>query len=140
MRVKSEIDLFISVLIWSTIFIMLGSIAIVPQNERVIAAVITFPMIVVILWIYFGTYYEFQDKYLYCKSGPFFERIAYEKIKSVKSSRNLLSSMGLSTKRIDIRQHGKSYITGTTYISPVNREEFMQELYNGLRKVNKKSA
>jgi hypothetical protein len=40
----------------------------------------------------------------------------------------LLSSMALSSRRIEIRQHGKGYLTGTTMISPVNREEFLREL------------
>lgn len=101
---------------------------VVPQNGKTIGYAVGVPMICFVLWIYFGTYYEFRDEYLYCRSGPFVEKIVYDKIKSVKLSQNMLSSMALSTKRIEIRQHGKGYITGTTYISPVNREEFMMEL------------
>lgn len=128
MRVKSKIDIWIGIIIWGTILIMLVSLVYVPQNEKIFGYVVVFPMITFMLWIYFGTYYEFRNEYLYCRSGPFVEKIVYEKIKSVKLSQNLLSSMALSRKRIEIRQHGKGYIRGTTYISPVNREEFMMEL------------
>lgn len=128
MRVKSNIDFWFRVLIWGTVLIMLVSIMIVPQNEKIIGYVVGIPMICFILWIYFGTYYDFRDEYLYCRSGPFVEKIVYDKIKSVKLSQNMLSSMALSTKRIEIRQHGKGYFAGTTYISPINREEFMMEL------------
>ena len=128
MRVKSAIDLLFSITIWLTVAITVVSVIIVPQNERVIGYAVGIPMLVFIMWIYFGTYYELREDYLFCKSGPFFEKIAYKNIKSLKISKNILSSMALSTKRIEIRQHGKGYITGTTLISPENREEFLQEL------------
>ncbi|WP_051188612.1 PH domain-containing protein [Proteocatella sphenisci] len=128
MRVKSKIDFWLKIIILGSVLIMLFSMMIVPQNEKIIGYLVGVPMICFMLWIYFGTYYEFRDEYLYCRSGPFFERIIYDKIKSVKLSQNMLSSMALSTKRIEIRQHGKGYITGTTFISPMNREEFMKEL------------
>lgn len=128
MRVKSKIDFWLKIIIFGLVLIMLVSMMIVPQNEKIIGYLVGVPMICFMLWIYFGTYYEFRDEYLYCRSGPFFERIIYDEIKSVKLSQNMLSSMALSTKRIEIRQHGKGHITGTTFISPMNREEFMKEL------------
>lgn len=128
MRLKSKIDIWIGIVIWGTVLIMLVSLIYVPQNEKIFGYVVVFPMSALMFWIYFGTYYEFRDEYLYCRSGPFVEKIVYEKIKSVKLSQNLLSSMALSRQRIEIRQHGKGYITGTTYISPVSREEFMMGL------------
>jgi uncharacterized membrane protein YobD (UPF0266 family) len=128
MRVKSNVDLGFNILIWITIGIITVSMLIIPQNEQVIGFAVGIPMLFLLFWIYFGTYYEFREDYLLCKSGPFFEKIAYEKIKSVKLSQNMLSSMALSTKRIEIRQHDKGYIMGTTFISPINREEFLNEL------------
>lgn len=128
MRAKATIDFWFRVLIWGIVLLMLVSIMIVPPEEKIIGYAVGVPMICFMLWIYFGTYYEFRDQYLYCRSGPFVEKIVYEKIRSVKISQNMLSSMALSSKRIEIRQHGKGFITGTTYISPVNREEFLMEL------------
>ncbi len=137
MRAKSKIDFWFRVLIWGTVLIILVSIMVVPQKGKTIGYAVGVPIIFFVLWIYFGTYYEFKDEYLYCRSGPFVEKIVYDKIKSVKLSQNVLSSMALSTKRIEIRQHGKGYITGTTYISPVNRKEFMVELIRRCKNIEK---
>ncbi|MDW7740613.1 MAG: PH domain-containing protein, partial [Bacillota bacterium] len=126
MRVKSKVDLWIAVVIWAGIAIMAGTIT-MQHDQPVIGYAIGLPVIALLLWVYYGTYYELRDDYLYCRCGPFFEKIAYSKIKSVRLSRNMLSSMALSLDRIEIKQHGKGFILGTTYISPENREEFMRE-------------
>lgn len=128
MRYKSKIDWWFKGTVWLTIAVMVMTLIWIPQEERVIGFGVGIPMICLLIWIYFGTYFEFRETYLLCRSGPFFERIAYEKIKSIKKSKNILSSMALSKERIEIKQHGKGYILGTTYISPVNREEFIIEL------------
>lgn len=127
MRVKSKIDLWVGIVIWSVIVIVAGTMTML-NDQTAISYVIGLPVIAFLLWIYNSTYYELRDEYLYCRSGPFTEKIAYAKIKSVKLSRNMLSSMALSGDRIEIKQHGKGYLLGTTYISPENREQFMSEL------------
>lgn len=45
-------------------------------------------------------------------SGPFVERISYVRIKSVALKENLLSSMALSRRLIETRQHGKGCVGG----------------------------
>jgi hypothetical protein len=112
MRVKSKIDLWIGIAIWSCIVIMAGAM-IMKYDQALLSYVIGLPLIVVLLWLYFGTYYELRDGYLYCRSGPITEKIEYQKIKSVKLSRNMLSSMALSQDRIEIKQHGRGYLLGT---------------------------
>ncbi len=128
MRVKTNIDLWFRCLIWITLLIVFISIILIPPGQKGIGCVIGFPVMLVLIWIYFGSYYEFKENYLCCKIGPFFEKIKYEKIKSIKLSQSFASSMALSAKQIEITQHGKGYILGTTFISPVNREEFILEL------------
>lgn len=136
MRVKSKIDLWVKIVIWFTIILCASPIIAIPQKERVIGYAICLPIILLLFWIYFGTYYELKDDFLYCKSGPFYEKVAYEKIKSLKFSQNFLSSMALSRDRIEIKQHGKGYIRGTTYISPEDREEFMKDLKSRCNKLD----
>ncbi len=128
MRVKSNMDWWFRGLVWVMLIFISISIILVPENEKLLSYLIGFPMIFLLIWIYVGSYYEFRENYLYCKIGPFFEKIYYEKIKLVMLRQSLPSSLSLSTKQIEIRQHGKGYIMGTTYISPINREEFMVEL------------
>ncbi len=106
------------------------------HGQTIINYAIGLPVIALLLWIYFGTYYELRDEYLYCRCGPFSEKITYPKIKSVKLSRNMLSSMALSLDRIEVKQHGKGYVLGTTYISPENREQFMNELISRCKNLN----
>ena len=127
MKVKSKIDLLFKILIWGTVLILLIAVISMSKNEKIISYVIGVPSIGFLLWIYFGTYYELRDTYLYCKSGPFFKKIYYDDIKSVKLSQNILSSLALSAKRIEIR-YGENYFTGTIYISPEDREGFIKEL------------
>ena len=129
MRVKSKIDRWVAIVIWGGILIMAGTITL-QYDQVVIGYAIGLPVIALLLWIYYGTYYELRDNYLYCRCGPFSEKIAYAKVRSVKPSRNMLSSMALSVDRIEIRQHGKGFFLGTTYISPENLELFMSELIN----------
>lgn len=127
MQVKSKIDLWIAIIIWVGILVTAGTM-ITQYEQSVVGYAISLPVIGLLLWIYYGTYYEFRDDYLYCRSGPFAQKIAYDKIKSVKLSKNMLSSMALSLDRIEIKQHGKGFLLGTTYISPENREVFMNDL------------
>lgn len=128
MRKKSKIDLWVSLLLWFTAIIITVTLIFIPTEERAIGFVIGIPSLIMILWIYFGSYCELRENYLYCRVGPFYEKIYYEKIKSLKLSRNFLSSMALSRERIEIGQHGKGYFMGTTFISPIDREEFYKAL------------
>lgn len=141
MRVKSEVDRWFQILIYSIIVIIFTSLAMAPK-EAILGLTSAFLVTTFLLWILWGTYYEMREEYLFCKSGPFFEKIPYEKIKSASLCQNRFSSMALSSKRIEIRQYGKGYILGTTMISPLNREEFLQQLLsrcNNLDKNNGKS-
>lgn len=133
MRIKSEVDMWFKYIIYITIMILLGSVLIVPKEALMITLAIAAVSIAFMLWILKGTYYEFRENYLYCKSGPFFEKIYYDNIRYARLTNNKLSSMALSSKRIEIRQHNKGYFLGTTMISPVNREEFLQELLKRCR-------
>lgn len=125
---KSKIDLWVTLLLWFTVMIIITAMIFIPAEEREVGCFIGIPALAIILWIYFGSYFELKEDYLYCRLGPFYEKIHYDKIKSLKLSRNFLSSMALSRERIEICQHDKGYIMGTTYISPIDREEFYKAL------------
>ncbi len=126
-RVKSEKDLWFSLILWSAALISVGTPLVMPEG-KLVGFLCSVPVVAFLLWIYFDSWYELREEYLYCSCGPFKEKIYYDKIKSAVLTRNLLSSMALSSKRIEIRQHGKGYFSGTTMISPVDREAFLEEL------------
>ena len=127
MKYKSAKSLGFGILLWGVIVILIVSVIIVPASYQPLAAVICLIVCSLMLWIWFGTYYEFKDTYLALRLGPFFENISYEKIFSIRKFKSMASSMALSSEMIELR-HGKNYITGTTYISPADRDEFITEL------------
>ncbi|MEI7667863.1 MAG: PH domain-containing protein [Erysipelotrichaceae bacterium] len=127
-RIKVKRDVWVTLAMFSILAVFIMSIIIVPSNERLIVILLVIPVSIFLGSIYFWTYYVFKENVLVCQNGPFREKISYDKIKSLKLCKNFMSSMALSRERIEIRQHGKGYITGTTYISPVDREQFIIEL------------
>lgn len=128
MRIKSKIDWWVKFLFNCIAICLVLAFYLIPTDERIIYLIIGLPLLAFILSIYWGTFYELRDEYLYCRSGPFVEKIPYVNIKSVRLCKNMFSSMALAKERIEIKQHNKSFITGTTYISPINRDEFYQML------------
>ncbi len=124
MRYPSAKSAGFSILIWGVVVLLVVSMIIIPTEFRTITIIGSITGIAFILWIWFGAYYEFRDRYLLARMGPFFERIPYERITSARLFKSMVSSMALSNEMIELR-HGKNYITGTTYISPADRDGFL---------------
>ena len=128
MRVKVKIDLWVAIVLWLSNAIFVALAFAIPYTDLWVYVVFVFPILIIMLWILLGSYYELREDLLFMKIGPFFGRIKYENIKSLELKTNLLSSMALSIHRIEIKEHNKGYFMGTTQISPVNREDFIKEL------------
>lgn len=128
MKYKAKIDWWIALLLHGSNVLMVSILFIDPSSQTWFYLLFVIPFVVLILWVLMGSYYQLNDDELYSKMGPFYSRIKYEKIKSLELKNNFLSSMAMTSKRIEIREHNKSYIRGTTFIGPVNREEFLEEL------------
>jgi hypothetical protein len=128
MRHYSKIDLWIQLLIWGTILVCVFPLWVVEPNEQWIVLMILVPTALLMLLLLYNTYYVFEEEYLKCVVGFYAQKIRYENIKSLKKTRNFLSSAALSADRIEIKEKNKGYIMGTTYISPKNKDEFFEEL------------
>jgi hypothetical protein len=128
MRIKTEIDLSYKIIIILTIFVTSLSVLVVPYDQIGLILIFVIPTNLLLIWFVLDTWYELCDEYLLCVSGPMREKIYYDRIKSIALTENMLSSMALSRKRIEIRQYHKNFFTGTTYISPTDREEFYRDL------------
>ncbi|MFK5882749.1 MAG: PH domain-containing protein [Candidatus Izemoplasma sp.] len=74
------------------------------------------------------TYYQFKDEYLLLRSGIFFVRIRYERIKRIYKKKQFPSGFALSKDQVHIRLTNKGYILGTYLTSPLKRDEFYEEL------------
>lgn len=137
MRFPSGKSAGFAALVWGVPAVLAVSAVIVPAGMRLIVIAGAAAVTTMLLWIWFGTYYEFQEECLMIRFGPFFERIPYERIFEAKRLEGMASSMALSGRMIELR-HGENYLSGTTCISPKDREGFLAEL--GLRCPNLGSA
>jgi hypothetical protein len=127
MRYPSAKSVGFGVLVWGVVILLAVAVIIIPAEFRFLTTIASLAGIGFMLWIWYGSYYEFRETYLLARMGPFYERIPYDRITSARPFRSMVSSMALSSAMIELR-HGKNYISGTTYISPVNREQFLAEL------------
>jgi hypothetical protein len=75
------------------------------------------------LWIFTSTYYLVSDAELLVRSGPVRRQIPLRTIKSVRPSRNLLSSPALSLDRLEI-----AYGNSRVLISPKDKDGFLRAL------------
>ena len=126
-RYYSRRDWAYTGIIWLVVALMLGSLTIVPGGSQLTGALTVLLVTAFLLWIFFNTYYEFHEAYLYVRSGPFVERIAYDSIIEIKKATNFYSSKALAIDRVMIRTDRK-WLAGLTYISPENRDDFIHEL------------
>jgi hypothetical protein len=120
-------DVWIKLILWATMLMFVPLFFIVPKDEVFILAITTALMAVFILPL-FSAYYELSDTDLIFSVYGFKKRVKYENIKSIRLCKNYLSSSAMSRERIEIVQHHKNKIWGTSYISPQNREDFFYDL------------
>lgn len=128
MKHYSKVDSWLVVVIIATTLISFYSIWSIPSNEQWIGYIIFLPTIVFLGLFLLNTYYVFEEEHLLCMIGIFPKKIRYENIKSIKKVKNILSSAALSSDRIEIKEKNKNYFTGTTYISPKDKDDFYEEL------------
>jgi hypothetical protein len=120
-------DLWIVLVMLGSVFMFVPLIPFVPEDERWILYISMAVMAVIILPFFYG-YVELSDEYLRVRLGIFRQTIYYKDIKSVRLCTNFLSSLAMTSQRIEIKVHGKGYVRGTTFIGPKEREEVYQEL------------
>jgi len=99
------------------------------QDWRTMLSVITLVFLLLsaflILPIWLNTYYVLANTELLVKCGIWKPtRISYDSIRSVKETRNPLASCALSLDRIEITFG----VGGIVFISPQNKQEFLQQL------------
>lgn len=135
MSVRSAVDNTYRFFHWGAVALISASL-LMPIEDKVLGLVFLVPAVLFIFWLYLGTWYELRADHLYARSGPFRERIPYDRIRRIERCRNSFSSMALSRDRIGIWQHGKGFFTGTTYISPVDPDAFFKDLKDRCRNLD----
>ncbi len=137
MRYQVKKDLWIIFLMYSPLLLAIGMIIALQGDSLFLVLVVMGPVGALTLWICYGSYYELRDEELYIRFGPFHQKIKYHKIKSFRETRNFLSSAAMSLDRIEIREHDKSFAMGTTYVSPLDKDEFMRALKSNCNNLEK---
>jgi hypothetical protein len=79
--------------------------------------------VLLVLPIYFVTFYTFSNTALHIRCGLIAIKVKYKDIKSIYETRDPSASLGLSLDRISI-----NYSKGEVLISPKNKQEFMRLL------------
>lgn len=100
---------------------------------RVIITVFLGIILGLFTWAVFSTYYLFTDDFLICISGPLKLKIPYKSITEIRESHCGWSSLALSFDRVLIKR-GRNFLLND-YVSPKNKQIFMEELKNRVEKV-----
>ncbi len=134
MYFPSKRDLWLSLLVWIPLLGVMIPIVLIPfKNGQFdpISIFIFVPVVAFVAWIWFGTGYRVTDDELKIKSGPIRQTIPLEKITSIESTRNPISSPALSMDRLEIKYgEGKLAI-----ISPLDKEGFINLIIRKYPKV-----
>lgn len=124
MRFVSKRDWWISVLMLG-ISIVLITITFVSQF-KIIYKTFFLLLGMLILWIYNSTFYILSEDFLILRCGPLKVKIPYENIDYIQFTKDLISSIALSTDKLKIKTKDKWF--NIVYISPLNKEEFVKKL------------
>lgn len=137
MRYEVKTDFWIKIMIYFVIVVTTGPAFFVPADEIYIYVLIIIPINAVMLWILYDAYLEFRDEELFVKLGPIHRKVRYDNIKSISLVKSYLSSYAMTNKRVYIKIHKKTWITGDIQVGPLNREEFIDELRRRCRNLDK---
>lgn len=131
MNFASKKDTWFFLIIWgSTFFIMLASITELVSQEiqfswgEAIGFFSIIITVILLLWIWFGTYYRICDGVIKIRCGPFRSKIKIREIKKIKKVKNPLASPALSFDKLEIL-YGKYDVV---CISPKKEEQFINVL------------
>lgn len=130
MRFDAKIDGWVNIVMYGSVLFIIPLFFFVPPSEYIILFGTVLLMGLLIIPIVRIAYYEMADDHLKCRLGYIAVKIKYDKIKSIEQIDGWGSSSGLalSRERVKIMEHGKGKMTGTTFISPKNREMFIMQL------------
>ena len=128
-RFDSKKDLWLSAVLWATVLAMVVAAwnvlaAPLAAWEQVLAVSVSVATVVLIVWLWSGTYYEVGDGRLSIHAGPFRQRIELDAITAVTPTRAAWSSPALSLDRLRIDYGDGKWVM----VSPEQRDAFIAAL------------
>ncbi|EDL66267.1 PH domain-containing protein [Bacillus sp. SG-1] len=128
MKFKSRKDLLFYIIFWGSIIgILLTEIS---NNEYGLTAwllkALAGFLLIILLWIWFGTCYIFKEQKLLIRYGPFRWRILIKDIKSIRKVKSPFTSPALAVNRLEIYYQKYEVVQ----ISPQDQDAFINYLCN----------
>ncbi|MGG2198466.1 MULTISPECIES: PH domain-containing protein [Paenibacillus] len=130
MKFSPRRDLWLSIVIWSSILVLLisGLSPFFKEGAGIIGGTLIFllcySMAGFLAWLWTATYYVLNESDLFIRTGPVTQSIPFESIAKVKPIRSWMASAATSSRRIEINYGSYDYI----HISPLDEEAFLTEL------------
>jgi len=127
---KSKVDGWLAAVLLGVAFLpilMIGGAiifgAIGGRDAVVIGVALSFPSLL-ILWMFFGTFYFLDKELLVVRAGPVRLDVLLSSIKSIAPVRSMVAAPALSTDRVEIVYGDYKRLL----ISPENRDAFLASL------------
>ena len=124
MKFASRKDWWMGIFLWGAFLFFAWAAYHAFLQESWINFVVILIFILLILSIWFGTFYIIEDQYLTIRYGPYKTKISIKDIRSVELTTNPFTSTALSSYKININY--RKYDLAT--VSPKDREAFIQLL------------
>ena len=130
MKFYAKKDMTFRILIWGSVLLFLGlsvGLFIPIYHEAGLVASITFSFIfgifaIVILWLWYRTFYVVTNEHLIIYIGPFKRRVELNTITKIEKTNVPLASIALSKERYFLYYNTNDY----TIIAPENIEKFVE--------------
>lgn len=130
MKIASKKDGWLTLIVWGSMLFAIGSgvFSLLADTQKEAPALVILILSVILplflLWIWCTTFYILDEESLVIRYGPFSKTIPLQSIRSVKKTRNPLSSPALSLQRIEIAYGKYDFVL----ISPKDRDAFIEIL------------
>jgi len=125
---RSKVDTWLGIVIVGTISVTIAVSLTVSWLDEGSGAILMVPLILLgaalPAWVLAATDYTLTDTALRVRSGPFRWRVPLDQVRSIRPTRNPLSSPALSLDRLRLEYGGRKWLM----ISPKDQEAFLREL------------
>lgn len=135
MTFRAKIDSFFVSFI-TIIILLIGAVTLLPaliDKEASLTDIIIITIVFIgiegfIIWTSFFIKYSFNKEFLLVRGGLFHSKIPYEKIKKVTPTKNIFTGYRILSSKQGLELFYDTGIFGSVKISPLNEEEFINEL------------
>lgn len=128
MKDRSRIDVIYAVVLIAIVSLSIYSVLDIEARYQLITIALLVVVNGFLVSIYMFNSYEMNQEALDIRFGVLKESIRYDLIEDLSIEKNYWSSMALARRRIKIRYNYKGSFLTTTYISPMELDEFYQAL------------